>query len=528
MCGGGGQQPDPTATANSQNAINNNAMINATRLSNINQTGPLGSVNYSGEPGSSDYTQNTTLTPQLQSILSSIMGSGEKVAGQIPATPFDLSKAYGGADVGSGAVPIQTQTYYAPITDTFNQGGAMQYNIADAGAIQNQIGDAGAVQRSLGDYSHNIQSGINTSGVNSLNTDFSNQLNSSRQAAYDSQAQFLDPRFGREQQAMESQLAAQGIPVGSEAYKNAMAQFGETKNQAYQGAADAATLAGNQLQNQLFGQNLSANQTQFGQAATQAQFGNTAQQQSYEQALGSGQFGNDAQQQYFSQLAARGQFANNAQAQQFDQNAQRQAANNATAGQAYAQNYGAAQFANDANTSRFGQNQAVTQFANNANQQKFDNNQILRNQGINEQQLVNNAPINELMALLNGTSIANVQFQPHAGQSAAQAAPDAVGLSASNYQAQQQRQAAVLSSIFSSIGRVGSSAVAACWVAREVYGEENSRWRQFRQWLFLKSPAWFFRLYLNHGERFAAWIRNKPTLKALIRRWMDSRIAAHV
>ncbi len=140
---------------------------------------------------------------------------------------------------------------------------------------------------------------------------------------------------------------------------------------------------------------------------------------------------------------------------------------------------------------------------------------------------MNNAPINELMALLNGTSIANINFQPHSGSQAAQAAPDAVGLSASNYQAQQAKQAAVLSSIFGAIGNVGKAAVPACWVAREVYGAENPRWQQFREWLFFKSPTWFFRLYLNKGERFAAWIRNKPRLKSVIRRWMDSRIEAY-
>lgn len=64
-----------------------------------------------------------------------------------------------------------------------------------------------------------------------------------------------------------------------------------------------------------------------------------------------------------------------------------------------------------------------------------------------------------------------------------------------------------------------------CWVARAVYGENNPRWMLFRHWLFAYAPAWFRALYLRHGEGFAGWLRDKPWLKAAIRRWMDARIA---
>jgi len=63
-----------------------------------------------------------------------------------------------------------------------------------------------------------------------------------------------------------------------------------------------------------------------------------------------------------------------------------------------------------------------------------------------------------------------------------------------------------------------------CWVAREVYGEESPRWIMFREWLMVKSPSWFRKLYIKHGEGFAKWIKNKPRIKNLIRKWMDSRI----
>ena len=59
-----------------------------------------------------------------------------------------------------------------------------------------------------------------------------------------------------------------------------------------------------------------------------------------------------------------------------------------------------------------------------------------------------------------------------------------------------------------------------CWVAREVYGSENPRWRMFREWLLADAPAWFRNLYIARGESFAAWISNKPALKTIIRRWI--------
>lgn len=71
----------------------------------------------------------------------------------------------------------------------------------------------------------------------------------------------------------------------------------------------------------------------------------------------------------------------------------------------------------------------------------------------------------------------------------------------------------------------GAGALLMCWVAREVYGADNIRWMMFRNWLTSKAPNWFYNWYLNNGADFAQWISNKPLLKSVIRRWMDSRIS---
>ena len=82
------------------------------------------------------------------------------------------------------------------------------------------------------------------------------------------------------------------------------------------------------------------------------------------------------------------------------------------------------------------------------------------------------------------------------------------------------------------ISRLGGTAASGaqsyyllCWVARAVYGAENPRWLMFREWLLEDAPKWFVHLYIRHGAAFADWLEGKDSLKAMIRRFMDGRIA---
>ena len=110
-----------------------------------------------------------------------------------------------------------------------------------------------------------------------------------------------------------------------------------------------------------------------------------------------------------------------------------------------------------------------------------------------------NAGIN--LALMNAANLGNYQ--------------------AATYGARAGAQGAMMGGLFQGLGQ---AAGALCWVAREVYGEDNPKWLMFREWLFTKAPDWFRNLYIKYGERFAAFLRTRPSLKRLIRKWMDSRI----
>ena len=69
-----------------------------------------------------------------------------------------------------------------------------------------------------------------------------------------------------------------------------------------------------------------------------------------------------------------------------------------------------------------------------------------------------------------------------------------------------------------------ASAGVLCWVAREVYGIDNPKWLQFREWMLTKASDNLRNFYIEYGARIAESIRNKPKIKAIIRKWMDSKI----
>ncbi|MDA0254270.1 MAG: hypothetical protein O3A18_05250, partial [Planctomycetota bacterium] len=73
-------------------------------------------------------------------------------------------------------------------------------------------------------------------------------------------------------------------------------------------------------------------------------------------------------------------------------------------------------------------------------------------------------------------------------------------------------------------GGAGGQVGGFCWVAREVYGEDDPRWLVFRSWLSEEAPPWLYRLYAARGEAFAGWLRDKPAAKAVIRSLMNRAI----
>lgn len=114
---------------------------------------------------------------------------------------------------------------------------------------------------------------INTASLPGLTStinpqDVNTQVQNAENAAYNAQAQYLDPRFAQQRAQLANQDANMGITRGSQAWNTDQLNQNLAQNQAYQSAQNAAVAAGQQEQNTL-----------FGQAAQQAQLQNQANQQ---------------------------------------------------------------------------------------------------------------------------------------------------------------------------------------------------------------------------------------------------------
>lgn len=555
-----GRPPDPYATAQAQSAANAEAMRAAAQYNQINQVSPFGSQTYSGELGSPDRTVTTTLSPELQQLVNSQMrisqglaGQAETRLGQIPSTPFSLQglsqirQAQGQPLVSSFDAGPQLQTDFnsgGPLQASFSMGGPIQTDFNSGGPLQERIGDAGQIQRAIADQGP-IQRGVSLQGLSDLPGvgDFSGDRQRVENALYQRATAQMDPRFAQDRSALETQLANQGITQGSEAYKQAIGNFEDTRNRAYSEAGNNAILAGGDEQSRLFGMGLQARQQGVGEQFQLGDFANQAQNQAFGQALQAGVFGNQAQQQKFQQMKddaqfynaaqAQGyaqnmgqqQFRNQAQQQQYDQNMGAADFYNRVQGQGYAQNLGQQQFRNQAAGQQFTQNQAIAEFLRQSQQGMFDQGQNLqtsdmnlRNQQINERQLERNQGFNELAAFLGGSP----QFQMPNFGTQAQYSPMGVPIGDYINQNYQTRAGMAGNTLGSLAGLAGNGMMAyalMCWVAREVIPE---KWLKMRSWMFRNAPDSLFKFYLKHGERIADFIKDKPLLKQELRLSMEA------
>jgi hypothetical protein len=287
------------------------------------------------------------------------------------------------------------------------------------------------------------------------------------------------PQIQEQRQMLETQLANQGIPRGSEAYNRAIREQQQQENDAIQQAAlqglqldmaarqqgfqeaQAAAQFANQAALGQFGMGTQAVQTALGAEAAR----NAAQEQDFRQRVAAGQFGNEARQAMFgadvtgAQLAnaARGQalgeqqaaadLAARTRAQQFGEQRDVSQIANANALEAYrallggqAQQFGQAMDVEAARNAALARNQQVAmqqrEMENAAQLQRY--NQALQaaqfgntalQQSLQQQLALRNQPLNEIAALMSGVQVNMPQFQGYQGANVA-AAPIFAGTQA--------------------------------------------------------------------------------------------------
>ena len=195
--------PDPTAVAQAQTGTNIGSSVAQSTLNDVNRVGPGGSTTF------------TAGTPQ------SGQGYTDPTTGQW--------------------VPQYTET--TSLSPLGNQLLGAQGTLANE-LLPTAEGEAANAQPL------NINAGPNAAAVNAGVPALNNQVAG---AAYNEQASFLDPQWQEQQKQLQNQLSQQGIPVGSDAYNNAMTQFNNSKTQAYQAASNNAITQGSQIAGQDFG-----------------------------------------------------------------------------------------------------------------------------------------------------------------------------------------------------------------------------------------------------------------------------------
>ncbi|MBF0142711.1 MAG: hypothetical protein HQL59_04540 [Magnetococcales bacterium] len=223
-------------------------------------------------------------------------------------------------------------------------------------------------------------------------------------ALYGRQTAKLDPQFRQEEEAMKTELANRGIPLGSEAYTRAVDDFFRRRQDAYAAARQDAIQGGGAEMANLFGMGLQARQQGLNERVTGGEFGLKSQNQAYQQALsgrqqgwqealGSGDFNLRGQEQAYQQaLSGRGQalqealsqgdYGLRASGQNFQEaltargqiySEAKGAAElrNAASSQAFQEAMARAGLFNQAQAQEFGQQREAAQFANTAQQQLF-------------------------------------------------------------------------------------------------------------------------------------------------------------
>ena len=228
--------PDYTGAANATAAGNLKAAQTATAANRVNQVTPYGSLNYNetgvDSQGNPTWTASTDLSQTGQSLLDAQNNAS-----------LGLANLFG--------------TQLDKVSSTINSG----FN-PNTPAIQSNL-PTPQLQTSVG-------------GTGMEGWDKASGLIMSR----------LAPTIAHQNEMSDAQLANQGIQVGSDAYANAKRVLAQGQND----LLNQAQIAGQGVQQNLFGQNLAA-----------GQFGNTAQNQMFGNSLSNANLTNTANQQAFNQ-----------------------------------------------------------------------------------------------------------------------------------------------------------------------------------------------------------------------------------
>jgi hypothetical protein len=250
-------------------------------------------------------------------------------------------------------------------------------------------------------------------------------------AAYGQATSRLDPQWQQSEDKMRAQLANQGLAAGDSSYDQQMQNFQRGKNDAYGSASNQATMLAGQEAQRMQGMDVQS-----------GQFGNTWNQQGYQNQMGATGFNNALGQQGFQNQLAGSQFNNAAGQQGFqNQNVLRQQGVNELNQQ------GA--FGNQAMGQQYGQDMSSSQYQNQ-----------LRQQQIAEQMQKQGWSLNQANALLSGQQV-GMPSMPSFSNATKADATNYLGAAQAQGQADvaaAQQNGSMFGDIMGAVGGLGSAA----------------------------------------------------------------------
>jgi len=223
--------PDPNQVAAAQTAQNRDTALYNAALNRFNTYTPFGSQEFSvtgtdPRTGAPIYQQDIRLDPSQQALFD--QQTNQNLAlGQYGNTVLDRLTNAGPISVGPD---FQTGYNFAPINTALDPSIGLQsgFNQADP------------------------QMRLDTGNLPGLPTDLGAFRDEAEDALYARNTRFMDRDFDRREDQLRTRLANQGITEGSEAFENALTDFGQDREQAYQRAREDAIAGGGAEASRMF------------------------------------------------------------------------------------------------------------------------------------------------------------------------------------------------------------------------------------------------------------------------------------
>jgi hypothetical protein len=368
------------------------------------------------------WTQTMNLTPQAQATLDNQMALSNQYSQAATAGFNNIRGLMENPNIDTSRMPQMRgidMSQVGNVRGLDNSGmsavrNLTQGNAANIRSLDNS--DMGAVGGGISTANLNDIRSLNNEGlqdVRQLGLDGLPQAPiNAGQTAQDALFSRMNPSLARDDEALRTRLANQGIALGSSAYNREMDLAGQRANDMRLQAAAQGISLDQAARNAAFGErkDLSA----FDMGLNQQQFGQRQAMTSADLATRNQMFGEN-QAAAANALAARSQAFGERQAiSNFDLN---------RSNQNFAQRQALSNFDLQRNNQQFGQNQAMSNFDLARTNQQFGQQQNLasmsgqqRNQALQEAFALQSRPLDLVNALRSGSQVQNPQFQNFAQQ----------------------------------------------------------------------------------------------------------------